>query len=169
MVGSSISLADGTSNNMATRTDTTSSTYTLKGSLLVAAQFSLVLYLIVTGPVLAQAPAPLLFLLAGMALGVWAVIAMAPHGIRAAPEPKAAQLTQTGPYRWIRHPMYTALLLMCVGWLLGDLTATRAVVFTLLCTVLLLKLRYEERLLCAHFAGYEEYRKTTAALIPCIF
>ena len=54
--------------------------------------------------------------LACMALGLWALSANRPGNFNIRPEPKTdGQLVQTGPYRWIRHPMYTAVLLFSIG------------------------------------------------------
>jgi protein-S-isoprenylcysteine O-methyltransferase Ste14 len=83
------------------------------------------------------------------------------------PEIKAgSKLITTGPYRYIRHPMYTSLLLCIAGgalylnhWLnyLGLLVVMVAVI---------LKAKKEEKLLSARHPGYKNYMRKTSGFIP---
>ena len=48
---------------------------------------------------------------AGALLGLWALSCNRPGNFNIRPTPRAGgQLVQQGPYRWIRHPMYTAVM-----------------------------------------------------------
>ncbi len=52
-----------------------------------------------------------ILLAAGVALGIWAVSANRPGNFNIRPEPReGGVLIRHGPYRWIRHPMYTAVM-----------------------------------------------------------
>ena len=75
-------------------------------------------------------------------------------------------LTRTGPYRTVRHPIYSGLLLALVGTALaiGEWRGALAVAFALLGFVL--KLRIEEARMHATFAEYADYCRQTRALIP---
>jgi protein-S-isoprenylcysteine O-methyltransferase Ste14 len=77
------------------------------------------------------------------------------------------QLIQSGPYAWVRHPIYSGLLLAITGTALF-LGEWRAVVGTLLLFFgLWQKAWREEALLAGQFGlDYEEYRKRTGSLIP---
>ena len=106
----------------------------------------------------------------GVILGVWAIVAMRLRHLRATPEPAAgARLIRTGPYRWIRHPMYSATLLVASGWLMGHASWLRGLMGAGLFVVLLVKLRYEERLLACHFSDYPAYASRTRRLIPWLW
>ena len=77
------------------------------------------------------------------------------------------ELVATGPYRRVRHPIYTGLLCALLGTALkvGDWRGLLAVAIVL--ASFWHKLRQEERWLGEHFgAAYAAYRKTTAVLIP---
>jgi protein-S-isoprenylcysteine O-methyltransferase Ste14 len=77
------------------------------------------------------------------------------------------QLIQTGPYRYVRHPIYTGLLLATIGTaaVRGQLGGWIAVLMVLL--LHFRKARKEERLLATRFdLSYEEYRRQTGFLIP---
>lgn len=103
-------------------------------------------------------------------IGLWAIQAMKWPHVSIMPDPKkATHVVTRGPYRWIRHPMYTAVLLLCAGLLLTNLSIFRVLVFTVLAVDLYLKMRYEEKKLSAKFTDYSAYKTKTWALIPFIF
>jgi len=78
------------------------------------------------------------------------------------------QLIITGPYRWVRHPAYTGLLLAfaAIGLAMGD------VIGLLLLTIptamaLIYRINIEEKFMTEQFGKvYWEYRRTTKKLIP---
>jgi protein-S-isoprenylcysteine O-methyltransferase Ste14 len=83
--------------------------------------------------------------------------------------PSTAPLVTSGPYRFIRHPMYAGLDLVALGWALsfgGWLTLLFAV---LLIVLLDRKAAREERILRARFASYDTYCARTRRLVPFIY
>ena len=79
------------------------------------------------------------------------------------------ELIRTGPYRFVRHPIYTAIIGMFFGTALvsGDLHAFLAA--GVITVAYARKIRLEERNLSHVFgARYDEYRRTTRALIPWV-
>jgi protein-S-isoprenylcysteine O-methyltransferase Ste14 len=79
------------------------------------------------------------------------------------------ELIRTGPYRLVRHPIYTGLLIMCAGTgiLIGQL---RGAFSLLLVTIgFWIKLSQEERLLVRHFPDvYPAYQRQVKALVPFV-
>jgi protein-S-isoprenylcysteine O-methyltransferase Ste14 len=103
-------------------------------------------------------------------LGLWAVICMKPGHFNVRPIPqKDAVLVNHGPYSLIRHPMYSSVLLLCLGLVISSETIWSIYIWLLLAVVLVLKLLHEEKLLQTHFPGYFSYMKNTRRLIPFIF
>jgi protein-S-isoprenylcysteine O-methyltransferase Ste14 len=77
------------------------------------------------------------------------------------------ELIQTGPYRFLRHPMYTGVLGMFAGTAIvsGQYHALLGVAVAALAYAR--KIRIEDRVLSTEFGpAYQTYRKRTAALIP---
>lgn len=142
----------------------------MRSYLLVFIQFAAILAILVTGPVWANATGLRLLELAGIALGGWALIAMQLANLHILPDVRPnAQLVQRGPYRFIRHPMYSALLLTTLALVLDSVSWLRLSVWLVLLVDLLVKLHYEERLLAAHYSGYATYQQQTKRLLPLIY
>lgn len=137
---------------------------------LVAVQFLALGLLAVTGPLIAT-PWPLLLLqLAGFALLGWALWSLRRSPPHVLPDPRAgATLQLHGPYRWIRHPMYSALLLITLALLLTAPSVLRSAIWLLLAVNLNTKAKYEEKLLVARFPAYAAYRTLSKRLIPYIY
>jgi protein-S-isoprenylcysteine O-methyltransferase Ste14 len=81
-------------------------------------------------------------------------------------EPEARTLVTSGPYRFARHPVYTVYLLINLGILLRHLTLPFAAVMALWLGLLLVRIRFEERVLADAFPAYREYRRRVAAFGP---
>lgn len=108
--------------------------------------------------------------LAAMALAVWAGLALNNSRLSILPEIKeGAQFVQSGPYRLIRHPMYTALLLFFIPTAVNSGNALVPFIFVLLLFTLISKMKYEETMLLHHFSGYQNYSQKTYYLIPYIY
>jgi protein-S-isoprenylcysteine O-methyltransferase Ste14 len=79
------------------------------------------------------------------------------------------ELVKTGPYRYARHPIYTGLLLMCLGTAVAVGQFHSWLGLLILCVGFWIKLRQEESLLLQHFpTEYPVYRKQVKALVPFV-
>jgi len=81
------------------------------------------------------------------------------------------RLVESGPYRSIRHPNYTGLVLVMLGTavVLQSPLALAAVVFVWL-PALLLRIKHEEAVLLQHFGdAYRSYTQRTRRLVPGIY
>jgi protein-S-isoprenylcysteine O-methyltransferase Ste14 len=76
---------------------------------------------------------------------------------------------QSGPYAFVRHPIYSGILLALLGTVISIGTVRSCIAIALMFVSFVVKLKIEERWLCAHLgAEYEEYRHRVKALIPCV-
>lgn len=106
----------------------------------------------------------------GILLGLWAIVVMNQGTLSIFPEPKkTGSLITGGPYQFIRHPMYTAILLVCLALTLADPTLIKGILYLVLLANQLVKLHVEEKMLIERYPEYEAYIKTTKKIIPYLF
>lgn len=141
------------------------------GALLVVLQF--VLLAGVLGPAAAgwhEAAAPALAVALAtlaVAVGLAAVKANRPGNFNVHPEPRAGgRLVEHGIYAHIRHPMYSALLLLALAAIAVAPEATTLVSAAALAVVLWAKSSLEERWMSAVHPGYAAYRARTRRFVP---
>jgi protein-S-isoprenylcysteine O-methyltransferase Ste14 len=80
------------------------------------------------------------------------------------------ELVRTGPYRMLRHPIYTAMLGMFLGTAIASSQYHALVGVAILVLAYLRKTRLEENILRETFgAEWDAYRRKTWALVPLLF
>ena len=140
-----------------------------KASVLVALQF-LFLLLLVVNPfeVLFEVERIIsltLYLFAALILAS-AAIALG-SALTASPIPKDdAELVTRGIYKRVRHPMYSALLLIGLGLLLSTFNLFSLIVYLALIALLLEKSKYEDALLAARHRDALRYQASTGRFLP---
>jgi|FrelakmetLWP11LW_1041352.scaffolds.fasta_scaffold57559_2 protein-S-isoprenylcysteine O-methyltransferase Ste14 len=101
--------------------------------------------------------------------GLWALLIMK-FRFNVAPDLlSGSTLVNSGPYKFIRHPMYTTVLGITLMVVIFSFTYFLLLLWLILLITLLMKLTYEENLLGKEFKGYQEYKSTTKRLIPFLY
>jgi protein-S-isoprenylcysteine O-methyltransferase Ste14 len=144
------------------------------GSVLVVLQFALigVLAWLALPVSLSLAPPVLAWALwvAGAALGAWALQANRPGNFNIRPAPRVGGvLVENGPYRWIRHPMYTSVMALAAGCAVAASSLASVAATLCLGAVLLAKAQLEERWMAEHHNDYPAYRARTKRFVPFLF
>ncbi len=113
----------------------------------------------------------LLVQIIGFIISLWGVLAMKLGNFNIQPEVKpTAHFISKGPYKHIRNPMYTGLIIFFGAAVLSNYSAIHLAVFTILIIVLLEKIKLEEKFLTIKFGGiYLEYKEKTYRLIPILY
>ncbi len=105
--------------------------------------------------------------LAGMAFAVWARLHLGRNWSSAPMIKEHHQLIRSGPYRLVRHPIYSGILLALAGTCLANGKVGGVLSVALVWLAWIIKSRMEEEFMVRTFgAEYEEYRRTTGALFP---
>ena len=108
---------------------------------------------------------------AGMAFRLWAVLTLGAFFRTSVVVHEGHQLVTAGPYRWLRHPAYTGVIITMIGLglALGNWVslAAMAVLPTL---AIAFRIHVEERALTEQFgASYEDFRKSRSAVLPGVW
>lgn len=105
----------------------------------------------------------------GLFITVWARFTLGSNWSGTVTFKENHELITKGPYAFVRHPIYTGLLLMLVGTVLINGHALGFAVLALGTLMLWLKLRDEERLMTKHFPdAYPAYKARVKALVPFV-
>ena len=113
--------------------------------------------------------AGLLACLAGFALAVWARRHLGRNWGMPMSFKEGHELVMTGPYRYVRHPIYTGMLLAIVGTALvnGPVWVLAFVGMAVYCVY---SARTEESLMLQQFPEqYAGYRRRTKAIVPFLY
>ena len=127
-----------------------------------------ILYLFVTGNLLSTNPFVIAGQLFAIALSIWARRSFMAGHFSIHAQPVERTLLSTGPYKFIRHPMYTAALLLIWSGILGHLSIITVSIGLLAVSIIFVRIADEEQLLLECYPGYSDYSATTKRIIPFV-
>jgi protein-S-isoprenylcysteine O-methyltransferase Ste14 len=112
--------------------------------------------------------AGLLVMWAGLAVRIWAIVVLGTSFRMTVEVDTGQKVIDSGPYRWVRHPSYTGILLLTAGLSLvyGDWPAL-AILLVLPAGVLIHRIFVEEAVLTEVIGrAYADYAARTNRLVP---
>jgi len=125
--------------------------------------------LAVRGAFFSSQPVVIMAEVAAVALMVWARLAFGYRSFHAAADPTAGGLVTTGPYRFIRHPIYTAVCLFGWSGILAHWSLINVLLGALLFAGAVVRILCEERLIIEVYPEYRDYAQATKRMVPYIF
>ncbi|HWW33554.1 MAG TPA: isoprenylcysteine carboxylmethyltransferase family protein [Steroidobacteraceae bacterium] len=106
-------------------------------------------------------------LIVGLAFSVWARVHLGRNWSGTVTVKEDHELIRTGPYRYVRHPIYTGILTGAMGTAICSGTLRAALGLAIVAAAFIVKLRAEERFMRETFPGqYEKYSEEVPALVP---
>ena len=103
----------------------------------------------------------------GFGFAVWARIVLGRNWSGIVTVKEDHTLITRGPYEWVRHPIYTGILLALLGTAVTLGTVLNLVEVPVVALAFWLKMRPEERFMLETFGEqYAVYRRQVKALIP---
>jgi protein-S-isoprenylcysteine O-methyltransferase Ste14 len=107
--------------------------------------------------------------IAGLAFRLWAIRTLGRFYSHVVRTTTSHRIVDTGPYRFVRHPAYTGMLLAHVGVTLAYFNFVTALVLCGgLLPAILRRIRFEERAL-ARVEGYDAFCARRARLLPLVW
>lgn len=116
-------------------------------------------------------PAPLAIVVqaGAAALMIWARLTFGRRSFHATAGPTAGGLVTTGPYRYVRHPIYTSACLFGWAGALANISVTAMSLAILLLAGAIVRIMTEEPALVERYPEYREYAARTRRMIPGVF
>jgi protein-S-isoprenylcysteine O-methyltransferase Ste14 len=125
-----------------------------------------VVLLALTGDLFSSSVVVIAAQIAAVAITIWARRSFPANSFRADATPSAESLIHRGPYRLIRHPMYSAALLFIWTAVLSHISMWTMTIGVIITVIIILRAVFEERFLRDRYPEYLEYVKVTKAFIP---
>ena len=105
----------------------------------------------------------------GTALMIWARVTFGRRSFHLAANPTEGGLVTTGPYRFIRHPIYTGVCLLAVGSLGAYPEWRTALAVGSILVGILVRILSEEALVIQRYPEYLQYCARTWRMLPYVF
>ena len=106
----------------------------------------------------------------GLLLTLWARVVLGGNWSSGVVFKEQHELIEQGPYAYVRHPIYSGVLVMFLGLAIFRGTLTGFILVVIILAGLWLKALQEEKLLTRHFReAYPQYRKRVKALVPFVW
>jgi protein-S-isoprenylcysteine O-methyltransferase Ste14 len=128
-----------------------------------------VAWLLLSGQLLSWSPFAIVPQVLALALAIWARRSFPSGQFSTHPEPKVPNLIETGPYRWLRHPMYTATQAIVWSGVLTHRSPLNLALGAVTLVAVVVRIADEESLLREKIPGYAEYAKRTKRFVPFVF
>lgn len=142
----------------------------MKGKILVTIQFGCLFLLAITTHWLAMVWWVFLLLAISAALAFWAMASMKLGNFNVVPTPVAnGVMVSRGPYKVIRHPMYSSILIFALAIVSGEFSYVKLIISLVLLAGLVVKMLYEEELLCRQYPDYKGYMDKTKRMVPFVW
>ena len=107
---------------------------------------------------------------AGLVVMLWARVSLGRNWSAKVVLKERHELIESGPYAYVRHPIYSGLLLLSLGTAVLSGRSGALLGFLVLALVFFLRSRQEERLLSGHFPdAYPRYRARVKGMIPFVW
>ncbi|MCW3465732.1 methyltransferase family protein [Chitinophaga nivalis] len=106
----------------------------------------------------------------GIGLCIWSRLMLGVNWSGGVAAKKAHELIVSGPYHWVRHPIYTGFIMALAGTCLVTGSWPGMFITVLYTLGLCVKIGAEEKLLCDLFPdAYSHYQQRTHRLIPFLW
>jgi protein-S-isoprenylcysteine O-methyltransferase Ste14 len=109
-----------------------------------------------------------IFMWAGLAVRIWAIVALGASFRMTVEVDNGQKVVNSGPYRWVRHPSYTGILLLMAGLSLVYGNWPALAILLVLPTGILIRRIFVEEAVLTEVTGraYTDYAARTKRLVP---
>jgi protein-S-isoprenylcysteine O-methyltransferase Ste14 len=102
-------------------------------------------------------------------LMLWARMTLGARSFHFSANPTQGGLVTSGPYRYIRHPIYAAVVIFIVAGVVANLSILNGILGLIVVAGMTTRALCEERFLRAEYSEYTAYSSYTWRMIPFVF
>ncbi|HZU24309.1 MAG TPA: isoprenylcysteine carboxylmethyltransferase family protein [Bryobacteraceae bacterium] len=126
-------------------------------------------WLIYTHSLFGTGPITIAVQVAAALLMLWARVIFGMRSFHASANPTEGGLVTSGPYRWLRHPIYAAIFWFVWAGVAAHPSIDAAGTAALATVMLAVRVASEEKLLTQRYPEYADYAQHTSRLLPFLF
>lgn len=121
-----------------------------------------------SGSLFLRNPIVIVIQVGALGLIIWARLTFGMRSFHATANPTAGGVVSTGPYRYWRHPIYSAAIYLTLAPVAAHFSAWAFLWFALVVAGGVLRMLSEERLLVQRYPEYRDYMRRTKRFIPFV-
>lgn len=143
----------------------------LKFSSLLAFAISVfgMIFLFKNHSILSYNPIAIIVQTLAFGLMIWARITFGFKSFHASANTSKEKLITNGPYKWLRHPIYAAIIYFFLSCIISYPNIETIIAVTLIVLSTIARMLLEEKSLMENFEHYASYSKQTKRFIPFVF
>ncbi len=126
-------------------------------------------FLIFNDYIISKNPVIIIVQLLSFCLMIWARITFKSRSFHLTANPTKGGLVTSGPYRWLRHPIYAAVIYFGWACLIAFPKIETIIAVIFITGGLLIRMLLEEKALNKTYPEYVEYSKRAKRLIPFVY
>jgi protein-S-isoprenylcysteine O-methyltransferase Ste14 len=127
------------------------------------------LWLFYERAVFGNGPVTIAIQVAAAAVMVWARVTFGRRSFHAVANPTEGGLVTNGPYRYLRHPIYAAVLYFLWAGIAAHLSLANVIVALVATAGLAVRMLAEETLIVGQYPEYAGYAARTRRVVPFVF
>ena len=128
-----------------------------------------IIYLLWVHSLFGHGPAAIALQVAAVLLMLWARLTFGRRSFNAGANPTAGGLVTSGPYRFLRHPIYVSILLFTLTGIVSNWALTSAIAGIIIVVAVFARMLCEETLLRVRYPEYTEYSRSAKRLLPFLY
>ncbi len=142
----------------------------LKFSSLVAFAISIVgiIFLFKNNSIISDNIIAIIIQILAFGLMIWARITFGFKSFHASANAYKEKLVTNGPYKWLRHPIYAAVIYFFLACIISYPNIETIIAVALIVVSTIVRMLLEEKSLLENFAEYDSYSRRTKRLIPFV-
>jgi protein-S-isoprenylcysteine O-methyltransferase Ste14 len=126
-------------------------------------------YLLLVHSLFGHGPVAITLQVGAVLLMLWARITFGRRSFHAGANPTAGGLVTSGPYRYLRHPIYVAILLFTLTGIVSNWNLASAIAGIVIIVAVFARMLCEETLLRVRYPEYSEYSRGAKRLFPFLY